>query len=110
MKRGLFLAAVMAAATMPGTMFAQGLDPASLTKPATDSWPTYAGDYSGKRFSSLNQINQTTGKNIGLAWVSHLTSAPGTGNPSIPGGPGHPATFVGGETDEPVPVRGGGHI
>ena len=38
MKRGLFLAAVMAAATMPGTMFAQGLDPASLTKPATDSW------------------------------------------------------------------------
>mgnify|MGYP001120075683 CR=1 FL=1 len=33
--------------------------PAALTlsqieKPSTDSWPTYNGDYSGKRFSTLN--------------------------------------------------------
>ena len=50
-----------------------------LTKPATDSWPTYSGDYSGRRFSSLTQINQTNVKNLGLAWVSHL--APWTRSP-----------------------------
>ncbi len=38
---------------------AQGLDPALLKKPATDAWPTYHGDYSGKRFSVLDQINQS---------------------------------------------------
>ena len=33
------------------------LDPALLTKPAVDAWPTYNGDYSGRRFSTLNKIN-----------------------------------------------------
>ena len=40
------------------------LDPKALTlfqQPA-DSWPTYNGDYSGRRYISLDQINQ---KNIG---------------------------------------------
>jgi len=112
MKRALFVVTVMVAvaATMPGKMFAQGLDPVLLTKPATDAWPTYAGDYSGKRFSVLSQINQANVKNLSLAWVSHLVAGQGTSTPSIPGGPGHPATIVGGETDEAVPVRGGGHI
>ena len=32
---------------------AQGLDSAALLKPLSDSWPTYSGDYSGKRYSSL---------------------------------------------------------
>ena len=47
-----------------------GLDPASLLKPLADSWPTYSGDYTGRRYSSLTQINQTTVKNLGLAWLS----------------------------------------
>ena len=47
-----------------------GLDPALLLKPLGDSWPTYSGDYTGRRYSSLTQINQTTVKNLGLAWVS----------------------------------------
>ena len=64
--------------SMAGIASAQGLDPVLLTKPATDSWPTYSGDYSGQRFSSLTQINQTNIKNLGLAWVNHL--APGPGN------------------------------
>ena len=37
-----------------------GLDPAKLLKPGTDSWPTYNGDYSGRRFSTLTKINATT--------------------------------------------------
>ena len=42
-------------------IFAQGLDPKTLTlfKQPADSWPTYNGDYSGRRFSDLKQINAT---------------------------------------------------
>ena len=29
----------------------------SSLKPSTDSWPTYNGDYSGRRFSTLTKIN-----------------------------------------------------
>ena len=48
---------------------AQGLDPALLTRPATDAWPTHNGDYSGRRFSTLDQINQSNVKHMQLAWV-----------------------------------------
>src|SRR5689334_20840219 len=47
----------------------QGLDPELLTKPPTDAWPTYNGDYSGRRFSTLNQINAANVKNLTLAWI-----------------------------------------
>jgi acido-empty-quinoprotein group A len=48
---------------------AQGLDPAALLKPATDTWPTYNGDYSGKRYSTLDQINAGNINSLTLAWV-----------------------------------------
>jgi acido-empty-quinoprotein group A len=48
---------------------AQGLDPAALLKPATDTWPTYNGDYSGRRFSPLDQINSTNVGSLTLAWI-----------------------------------------
>lgn len=48
---------------------AQGLDPASLLKPATDTWPTYNGDYSGRRFSALDQINAANVSSLALAWA-----------------------------------------
>jgi acido-empty-quinoprotein group A len=50
---------------------AQELDPAALSKPATDTWPTYNGDYSGKRFSPLDQINASNVGSLTLAWVFH---------------------------------------
>ena len=50
---------------------AQELDPAALSKPATDTWPTYNGDYSGKRFSPLDQINAANVGSLTLAWVFH---------------------------------------
>ena len=77
----LLLVMAMISSVAPLAVQGQGLDPVLLTKPATDSWPTYSGDYSGRRFSSLTQINQTNVKNLGLAWVSTLTpgvSCPGT--------------------------------
>jgi alcohol dehydrogenase (cytochrome c) len=50
----------------------KGVAPADLLKPLADSWPTYSGDYSGKRYSALKQINKTTVKNLTLAWVARL--------------------------------------
>jgi alcohol dehydrogenase (cytochrome c) len=55
----------------------QGIAPAGLYKPLGESWPTYSGDYSGKRYSSLKHINQGTVKNLSLAWVATLSTAQG---------------------------------
>src|SRR5271155_2240288 len=48
---------------------AQELDPAALLKAPTDTWPTYNGDYSGKRYSALDQINAGNINSLTLAWV-----------------------------------------
>jgi acido-empty-quinoprotein group A len=48
---------------------AQGLDPAALLKPATDTWPTYNGDYSGRRYSTLDQINASNINSLTVAWA-----------------------------------------
>ena len=37
----------------------QGLDPAQLLKPLADSWPSYSGDYTGRRYSALTQADGT---------------------------------------------------
>src|SRR5437588_6117822 len=81
----------------------QGLDPALLLKPLGESWPTYSGDYSGKRYSSLTQINQANVKNLTLAWVAKLTGGAGTlggaGRGGFPfgGAAAAPSVIVGGE-------------
>src|SRR5215510_864078 len=59
----------------PAVLFGQGrgVEPEELLKPLKDSWPTYNGDYSGKRYSALTQINQQTVKNLTLAWYLKIT-------------------------------------
>ena len=47
------------------------LDPALLGKPPVDAWPTHHGDYSGRHYSTLNQINQS---NVNAP--SSVTSSP----------------------------------
>jgi len=59
----------------PGTSGAQGLDPAALLKQPVNMWPTYNGDYSGRRFSTLNQINDSNVKDLSLAWASRFTGS-----------------------------------
>ncbi len=54
---------------------AQGLDPAALLRPATDTWPSYNGDYSGRRFSTLSQINASNIGSLTLAWVYQAHSS-----------------------------------
>src|SRR5208282_2980904 len=39
----------------------------------TDSWPTYNGDYSGRRFSSLKQIQASNLHSLSLAWSYRIT-------------------------------------
>src|SRR6266550_2551867 len=86
-----------------------GLDPATLLKPLSDSWLTYSGDYTGRRYSALTQINQATAKNLSLAWIGRLSGPPaaagaaggaggfGGGGGGRGGGGGGGATIVGGE-------------
>jgi acido-empty-quinoprotein group A len=63
--RELFLFAVV-----PALAFGQAeLDPKLLGKPPVDAWPTYHGDYSGRHYSTLDHINQSNIKSLGLAWV-----------------------------------------
>ncbi len=67
--RGILMLIVLAAGLWPSFSKAQGLDPAALLKPATDTWPTYNGDYSGKRYSTLDQINAGNINSLTLAWA-----------------------------------------
>ena len=52
MKMRLNLAAAAASLCLAATHMRAdggGLDPAELLKPLSDSWPTYSGDYTGRR-------------------------------------------------------------
>jgi alcohol dehydrogenase (cytochrome c) len=40
-------------------------------QPVAASWPSYNGDYTGQRFSSLDQINQANVSQLRAAWVFH---------------------------------------
>ncbi len=56
----------------------QPLDPAKLLQPPTDTWPTYNGDYSGRRHSPLAQINSSNIKNLNLAWIYRADTGGGS--------------------------------
>jgi acido-empty-quinoprotein group A len=63
------VAVLFALALCPSFAAAQGLAPAALLEPPTHTWPTYNGDYSGARFSTLDQINAGNIHSLTLAWV-----------------------------------------
>ena len=103
----------MLVAAVPLLLAAQssGLNPDEILKPLQDSWPTYNGDYSGKRYSALKQIDRSNVTHLTLAWTSRVTA--GAGGPS--GGQGGrggrggtpvAAVIVGGEG--PGDIAGGG--
>ena len=48
---------------------AQELDPGKMLKSPTDTWPTFNGDYSGRRFSPLTQIDKANVSSLTLAWA-----------------------------------------
>src|SRR2546423_6009087 len=104
MTRPATLLLLIACCLARGSLVGQGLDPALLTKPATDAWPSYAGDYSQRRYSSLTQIDSANVRHLTLAWVRRLTAGPeGEGGFFRPSGA---ATITGGGADNPLPIPG----
>ena len=65
------LALLLMMRVMPG----QELNPAALLKQPPDMWPTYNGDYSGRRFSALKQVDASNVRNLSLAWAARFTSS-----------------------------------
>jgi alcohol dehydrogenase (cytochrome c) len=65
----LFAAGAMIAIALPHALPAQELSAADLLHPPADSWPTYHGDYTGKRHSALTQITPQNVNDLKLAWA-----------------------------------------
>ena len=53
-----------------------GVTSQDLLQPLKDSWPTYNGDYTGKRYSALDQVNRENVKHLTLAWMSQSNTRP----------------------------------
>ena len=53
---------------------------AALTGTPTDSWPTYNGDFTGRRFSTLTDVNTSTVNSLGLGWVFRVNNGTSFGN------------------------------
>ncbi len=87
MTKGLLL--ILPLCLLTYRLAGQSLDPAQIVKPLSDSWPTYSGDYSGKRYSALTAVNQSNVKNLTLAWTARVSGGPGNAG-TVP-------TFTGGE-------------
>ena len=95
--RTLVVAAIVLASV--GVIAQQtGLDPARILKPLSDDWASYSGDYSGRRYSALRQVNQSNVKNLTLAWTVRLNAGPNGAGAGVtaPYTPRAPRTIVGG--------------
>jgi len=49
----------------------QGVESSAMLASPGDSWPTYNGDYSGRRYSPIDQINKSNIRLLSLAWAYH---------------------------------------
>ncbi len=88
-KKFILAASLVVAPVLLTGQTQSGLDPAALLKPLGASWPTFSGDYTGRRHSALTQLNQTNVKNLTLAWTTRVvTGARGGVPPTIIGGVG----------------------
>src|ERR1017187_4181819 len=65
---GFLLAMFLMPCALTPPFAAQGLAPKTLLEPPTSDWPTYNGEYSGRRFSTLDQINSSNIGSLTLAW------------------------------------------
>lgn len=91
---------VLFAALAPLAHTQTSLDPELLGKPPSIAWPTYHGDYSGRHFSPLTQINASNVKSLSLAWVYRTN---GSSERAIVGGADKDASARR-EGQQPAPV------
>lgn len=103
--------ALGAAAMLPVSLQAQSgavVDPAILHQDLGGDWPTYSGDYTGKRHSNLTQIDKETVRQLTLAWTVEMNydvRRAGGFNPF--GGGNGIVTHLGGEGSGDIDVTGG---
>ena len=69
-------------AATAATMVAQTGAPTSAFRALADEWLTYSGDYTGRRYSTLTQVDRSNVGQLGLRWVTRI--APGV--PAAPAG------------------------
>jgi alcohol dehydrogenase (cytochrome c) len=60
------------------------LDPALLGRPPVTSWPTFNGDYTGQRYSTLDQINASNVSTIAQQWVFEVASVGAQRGAAVP--------------------------
>ncbi len=77
---------------LPFLVQGQGLDPKTLKlfDQPPDVWPTYNGDYSGRRYSEVKQINQSNIDSLKIEWMYRITGIGpqrGVGDPIIKSAP-----------------------
>src|SRR5947199_8494059 len=82
-------AALLTFAGMALSAWGQTLPPDAIAHPAPDSWPTFHGDYSGRHYSPLKEINSGNVHNLTLSWVNQINMTPGVNI----GGPGQEPSF-----------------
>ncbi|MBV9081230.1 MAG: PQQ-binding-like beta-propeller repeat protein, partial [Acidobacteriaceae bacterium] len=75
--------ALISSLVLCAAAYCQESNPSLLLHPTKDSWPTYNGDYSGRRYSTLDRINDSNVNQMSLAWVFRATE----GNAPAQGGP-----------------------
>ena len=80
------LVTLIASFLFAGSLSAQSLNPNQILKPLGALWPTYNGDYTGRRFSHLDQINQSNVKDLRLAWAYDSSSYAIKATPLMVGG------------------------
>ena len=68
---------VLASAILAAQQKPSWVDAARFNQPPTTSWPTYNGDYSGRRFSPLKKVTDGNVQNLSLGWI--YRTAPGLG-------------------------------
>ena len=78
MKPAMFLRAFIAGAiaiSSAASGLGQNLSTSDLLHPDSESWPTYHGDYTGRRHSSITQINKSNVSTLALAWAFQTNQA-----------------------------------
>lgn len=69
----------------PVLLRAQSLDPTDILKPlgALSDWSTYSGDYSGRRYSILEEMNRSNVKSLAPAWKVKLVAGSMDTGPNV---------------------------
>jgi PQQ-dependent dehydrogenase (methanol/ethanol family) len=61
--------------TLPGAVVGSGIPFSEVVHPKPGTWPSYDGDESGNRFSSLDQINVKNVQRLAPEWIFPLPGA-----------------------------------